>query len=186
MLYNQIYQGGIRALINYDPTIFDDMVLPVDEDDAPVVDLQDVVDHIIYKYGDAPLAVPDPAVIKYYIASWSKRRVSLWDRFIKAVTTEYNPLENYDRTEKSGNEYTPGSTREMQVSADNATTYQPEAKEINSGKDSNKFDSHIHGNIGVTTSQQMLASELDIIPRLDIIDMIADDWHDEFNLLIYN
>lgn len=180
MLVNQIYQGGIRALIAYDSTIFDNMTLPEG------VELQSLVDHILFKYGDAPLAVPDPAVMKYYVTIWSAERLPLWNRYKAAVEAEYNPLENYDRTELSKNDYTPGSTREMQISADNASTYQPDAKEINSGVDKNVYDSHIHGNIGVTTSQQMLAAELDIIPRLDLIDLIADDWHQEFNLLIYN
>lgn len=180
MLVNQIYQGGIRALLSCDSTIFDNMTLPEG------VELQTLVDHIIFKYGDAPLAVPDPAVMKYYVTTWSAERLPLWNRYKTAVEAEYNPLENYDRNEKSTNDYTPGSTREMQISADNASTYQPDAKEINSGNDKNVYDSHIHGNIGVTTSQQMLAAELDIIPRLDLIDLIADDWHQQFNLLIYN
>ena len=204
MLVNQIYQGGIRGLLDYDATIFDGMNLPEG------IELQSVVDHIIYKYGDAPLAVPDPAVVKYYITAWSARRLPLWERFKTAIEQEYNPLENYDRTEKTtdyfthghkivtNDDFTHGLNTENQLSADNASTYQPDRKAINSGKDQRDFDethsgqdkrdydSHIHGNIGVTTSQQMLTSELDLIPRLDILDMITEDWHQEFNLMMYN
>ena len=228
MFVNELYQGGIRALLDWDNTLFDNMSLPDD------VALDDVVDHIIFKYGDAPLFSPDPAVMKYYITKWSARRLSQWVRFKNAIEEEYNPLENYDRTEETtdyfthghkivtnddlkhgetittDDDLTHGHTLENQISADNASTYQPDNKSINSGidqrdiseghsgtderdldethsgQDKRDYDSHIHGNIGVTTSQQMLQSELDLIPKLDLLDFIADDFHSEFNIMIYN
>lgn len=203
MFVNELHQGGIRALLDYDNTIFDNMVVPED------IQLGDVVDHLLYKYGDTPLFTPDPEVMKYYIGKWSARRLPLWERYLAAVTEEYDPLENYNRIEESKDKFTHGHnittdddltnglTVENLVSADNADTYQPDTKGINSGKDQRDItekhsgtdlktlDSHIHGNIGVTTSQQMLASELDLIPRLDVIDFIADDFREEFCLDIY-
>lgn len=213
MLLNEIHQGGIRALIAYDDTIFNNMVLPTG------VSLQDVVDHIFFKYGDAPLFSPSPEVMKYYIGEWSRRRLPLWNRYKAVIDAEYDPLRNYDRTEQielthgkkttyagsvddgvSGS-YTDTITNE--ISADNASTYQPDNKstndhtfnqykntttfnnrsDTNSGKDVTAI--HAFGNIGVTTSQQMAVEELNLIPRLDLIDYIADDWHAEFCLSIY-
>lgn len=180
MFINELYQGGVRALLHYDSTIFDGMTLPAG------VDPQAVVDHIIFKYGDAPLFSPDPAVVKYYISIWSARRLSLWERYKAAIETEYKPLQNYDRTDEGNIEYSPETTREYQISADNASTYQPDRKELADGKDTTKTALHSYGNIGVTTSQQMLEAELDLVPRLDLLDYIADDWHIEFNLMMYN
>lgn len=185
MFVNEMHQGGILAIIDYDPTVFDGIELPEDEDGNEVASLQDIVDHILYKYGNAPLFSPDPAVLKYYITSWSNRRVKIWERFYKAISAEYNPLENYDRHEKADDDFSPGATYEQQISADNASTYQADRKSVSSGKDQRDFESHIHGNIGVTTSQQMLQAEMDIAPKLDLIDFIADDWHSEFNLMLY-
>ena len=45
--------------------------------------------------------------------------------------------------------------------------------------------SRVHGNIGVTTSQQMLISELDLVPRLDLIKYISDNYAAEFCLGVY-
>ena len=209
MLVNELFQGGIRALIAYDPTIFDNFVSPEDPDGNPIPE-GDIIDRIIYKYGDAPLFTPEPTVLKYYIGSWSSRRKPLWDRYYKAILEDYDPLENYNRIEKTtdylthgetvttDDDLTNGLTVENQISADNASAYQPDSKSSNTGKDQRDitekhegtdkrdYDSHIHGNIGVTTSQQMLASELDLVPRLDIIDYIADDFHAEFCLMLYN
>lgn len=183
MLVNELHQGGIRALLAYDPTIFDNMVLPEDlnTDDT----MQMIVDTILYKYGDAPLFTPDPAVIKYYIGIWSLERAPLWERFYALEFMEYNPIENYDRNEQVSDIFYPGAAYEQQISADDATTYQADRKSIGSGKDKRDITSRIHGNIGVTTTQQMLQQEIDILPKLDVIDFIAEDWHIEFNLLIY-
>ena len=228
MLVNEIYQGGIRALIDYDGTIFDNMVLPTG------LTLQDTVDHIIFKYGDAPLFCPEPAVMKYYIAKWSARRLPIWNRFLAASTAVYNPLENYDRNESlkrtdtwghkitTDDDLTHGETVTTDddlinglivtnsVSADNATTFQNDTKSANtgtdyrdisevhtgtdnrdiveahSGTDLHQDTNRIHGNIGVMSSQDMLNQELDVIVRLDLMDFIADDWHQEFNLMMYN
>lgn len=233
MLVNQIYQGGIRALLDYDNTLFDNFTAPTDPEGTPV-DLDLIINRILYKYGDAPLFTPDPAVMKFYIGQWSERRQPLWNRFYKAILEEYDPLSNYDRTEKTtdylthghkvvtnddlthghkvvtNDDLTAGTSVENQISADNASTYQPDNKAINSGKDERDidethsgkderdldethsgtdkrdYDSRIHGNIGVTTSQQMLQSELDIIPELDLVEFITDDFHSEFNLMMYN
>lgn len=237
MLVNELHQGGIRALLDYDNTIFDSMQLPEG------VDLADVVDHILYKYGDAPLFSPDPSVVKFYIGRWSKRRLPLWERYKAAIELEYNPIENYDRQELERfthgksvghtgtiTDATSGTITDQpsgvikverddtstdNLSADNSSTYQPDSQNILDGETKTSYqdykeersfnqyqeqrtfgdtesasgtdtkDSRIHGNIGVTTSQQMLTSELDLIPRLDLIDYIAEDWHSEFNMMMY-
>ena len=46
-------------------------------------------------------------------------------------------------------------------------------------------ESHIHGNIGVTTSQMMLESELLIAPKLNIINYITESFKKRFCLLVY-
>lgn len=203
MYVNELHHSGIRAILDYDNTIFDNMVVPT------TLTLADVVDRILFKYGDTPLFCPEPDVIKFYIGKWSNRRLPLWNRYNAAITAQYDPIENYNRHEESDSDLTHGHTittdddltngltTENTVSADNASTYQPNTKsansgidqrdisEVHTGIDNTHFESHIHGNIGVTTSQQMLESELDLIPRFDLIDFIADDFKSEFCLYIY-
>ena len=227
MFVNEMHQGAIRALLNYDPTLFDNMTLPEG------VDKQLVVDRILFKYGKTPLFSPDPTVMKYYIEQWSKRKAPLWTRFKTAIDTKYDPLWNYDRTEtheetiehglnittsddtkydtttSTSDDLKHGLKMENKISADNASTYQPDTMSENSGTDERDIieehkgtderditEAHsgqdtttrsirAFGNIGVTTSQQMLQSELDLIPSLDIIEFIADDFRSEFCLDLY-
>lgn len=100
------------------------------------------------------------------------------------------------------------TTSEGQTSAYNANTYQPADKTITgtdvetesssegsseysdksnadrSDKAKDKHVGHLYGNIGVTTSQQMLQSELDIA-RWNIYVQISDLFVSEFCLMVY-
>lgn len=215
MLFNELHQGGIRALLDWDDTLFDNMVLPEDIDNADTRKL--IVDDIILRHGDTPLFIPEPTVMKYYITSWSIRMLPVFRRYLAAVTASYNPIENYDRSEyrTETTEDTMGNTRtldtntattgtnttEDSVSAENVTTFSPDTKSVQtpdldvadtgtvtddgSYDGSLTVDSHIHGNIGVTTSQQMLESELQLVPKLDMIRIISDSWAAEFCLAVY-
>lgn len=215
MLFNELHQGGIRALLDWDDTLFDGMVLPDDINDDDTKKL--IVDDIILRHGDTPLFIPEPTVMKYYITSWSTRMLPIFTRMWAACTAEYDPIENYNRIEDRSDttKDTMGNTRtlntststtgtnttEDSVSAENVTTFSPDTKsvqtpnltEADSGTigDSGSYNgsltikSTIHGNIGVTTSQQMLESELELVPKLDMIRIISDSWAAEFCLAVY-
>ena len=207
MLFNELHQGGIRALLDWDDTLFDGMVLPDDINDDDTKKL--IVDDIILRHGDTPLFIPEPTVMKYYITSWSTRMLPIFTRMYAACTAEYNPIENYDRQEDrtdtigntrtlDTNTATTGTnTTEDSVSAENVTTFSPDTKTVETpdldvadtgtitDDGSVTVDSHVHGNIGVTTSQQMLESELQLVPKLEIVRIISDSWAAEFCLDVY-
>ena len=217
MLFNELHQGGVRALLDWDPTLFDDMVLPegLDDEDGMVRKL--ITDDIILRHGDTPLFIPEPTVMKYYIQSWSLKMLPVFQRMWNACLAEYDPIENYNRSEyrTETTEDTMGNTRtldtatdttgtnttENSVSAENVSTFEPDNKTVEtpdlnvadtgtitddgSYDGSLTIDSNIHGNIGVTTSQQMLEQELALVPKLDIIRIISDSWAAEFCLAVY-
>lgn len=101
----------------------------------------------------------------------------------------------------------PNLTTENKVSAYNESAYQPHDQTTHSGTDrdagtltgTSSLDSEtsgtygrsksntnrIHGNIGVTTSQQMLQSELDLVDRLDLCQKITEDFKREFCIMVY-
>lgn len=215
MLSNQLCQGGTRALLDWDNDLFVNFTLP---DEITAEETRDlIIDQILLDHGDAPLAYPDPDIMKYYIGVWSKRMGPLWVRYYNAIMAEYNPLENYDREEdrtvtrddETGNTrtlntqqgFTGTVTTENTVSAENVSVYEPDNRTVETPNtqtadtgtvtDAGTFDgseiehSRVHGNIGVTTSQQMLISELDLVPRLDLIKYISDNYAAEFCLGVY-
>lgn len=215
MLFNELHQGGIRALLDWDDTLFAGMILPEDFDSEENRKL--IIDDIILRHGDTPLFIPEPSIMKYYIQSWSIRMLPVFTRMYAACTAEYNPIENYDRQEDrtETTEDTMGNTRtldtatdttgtnttENSVSAENVNTFEPDNKTVEtpdlnvadtgtitddgSYDGSLTIDSHIHGNIGVTSSQQMLEQELELVPKLNMVRIISDSWAAEFCLAVY-
>lgn len=135
--------GGIISLMQYDPSLFDGMVLPNG------VDKDLVIDTIMHKYGDSPLDHEDPAYLKYYIPVWSKRNLDSWTKLFATLSFDYNPLENalLDETteetrsidrkqDRTGTASTENSgttgvnkTAEHLVSAENASDYQPDNRD---------------------------------------------------------
>lgn len=127
MFVNELHQGGVRALLAWEPTLFDNMQLPTG------VQLDDVVDNILYKYGDTPLYTPDPAVVKFYIGRWSKRRLPVWNKYKALLAIDFNPLENYDRTELTTKTNT--GTQTLDREGDDTVTRSGEDKLTRSGDD---------------------------------------------------
>ena len=106
-------------------------------------------------------------------------------------------------------------TEENTISAENVSTYQPDNKREDSGtldstvtgrvskgntRTENRSDSrtengsnsrnlnhtaHLYGNIGVTTSQQMLLEEIKLRKDLSIYDVAAELFYREFCLYVY-
>lgn len=96
---------------------------------------------------------------------------------------DYNPISNYDMTESSRDEdraTTGGESTESSTSFD-STTQKDTGKTISSGTANN---TNIHslqrsGNIGVTTSQQMIEQERGVL-TFDFIQHVADLINENF------
>lgn len=164
----------LAGLMNYDDTILDDLVLP------DGMDLEMAKDSILFECVELEILISDPDVLKECIAAWSRRQSISWERMWKAMNMEYNPLWNKDgtivETEKAKN----GS--ESKVSAYNTESY------VNSGRIDSNADIERkrveQGNIGVTTSQEMLRQEIDI-SKFNVYEYIAQDFKSRFCLCVY-
>ena len=171
------------GLYNYDDTLFDSLVLPspVDHDTA--------INTILLNYGEAPLTYPDLDFMKTAIGLWSAKYATTIEKIANALEAEYNPIHNYDRTEEYDDTESVESsgTSEDKVSAFNASDYQPDAKNESGGKTDRKLShrAHLYGNIGVTTSQEMLRAEVELRVNMNVYDVIADLFYKDFCLYTY-
>ena len=190
---------SLISLYNFDDTLFDALTVPEG------IEKQTLIDTILLRGGEFEVLYPDLYFLKDAIGAFSKKWTPTMEKWVKALKVEYNPLENYDRIEEykeSGSgrsdgktSGTTGSLTTNRVSADDAgdalTT--KDAIAVN-GSDStsnegtysnNKTNTgRIHVNIGVTTNQMMLKSELDIA-YWNIYEKITDLFLTEFVLPIY-
>lgn len=182
---------SILGLYEYDNTIFDDIELP------DGVDSVTAIDAILYDCAELEIMYPDPDWMKKLIALWSKRELPVWERIYKAVNMEYNPLENYNRNERwTDNDRGQASGKSNSTSTNKIVGYPSEDfvnREQDTGNASSSSSSmlnsthsgNISGNIGVTTSQQMLNQELDVAERTDIYSYIVQSFKNRFCLLVY-
>ncbi len=84
---------SIRAIYNWDNTIFDNFNVPSE------MDKQTIIDMILHELAELTVVYSDPSTLKTYIRVWSATRVNVWDRLYALATEEYDPLDNYNRTD---------------------------------------------------------------------------------------
>jgi len=153
--------------------------------------------NIIMECAELEAIFPVPSMMKEAIKYWSKTRIQSWTKIQNALTAEYNPLYNKDgtiteHTESSGETSGEGSgTNTGKVAGMNSEDFnnadQTTSSSTSTGTTSGEtdFTRHEYGNIGVTTSQQMLREELDLRAEYDIYALITKEFRDKFCLLVY-
>ena len=207
-----------------------------------------LINNILMKGGEFEVLYSNPEFMKDMIGVWSHKWKHTMERWVKAISINYEPLENYDRREEwtdsflkneklnstqndmlkektersesaTGHDESEssgsGTTTNTRSSFDSAT-YQPHDQSESYTGGTNESDSETtangnidvtsnnqkvlnnninetsnnkrvgraHGNIGVTTSQQMLESELQIA-KWNLYDEVADLFLSEFCIYTY-
>lgn len=98
----------------------------------------------------------------------------------KDFSTGYNDL----TLNATGSSSTSGSGKAELVHSTNDKT-QNESTGTNTGSQNNIHSGRVHGNIGVTTSQQMLQSEVDLRTNTNIYDIITEEFKNRFCIMVY-
>lgn len=152
-----------------------------DEDNAYLMDLEYCTavsgDKYLSKNFIAQYERSEVEVLLYFAMILYRRFNTKWSKIYDALLIEYNPLENYSSTETETPNLTDTSKANSKVtvkqsgSTFDTAVYQPFASTETAG---NENDNKVtttktgtrtvtkSGNIGVTTSQQMLQSEVEV------------------------
>ena len=175
------------------------------------IDKETAIQNILLMCDEKELLYPNPDFMIEAIGLWSKKWNRTFTKWINALNIEYNPLENYDRQESwsdstsssesnsaSASDSSYGSNSMLNdVSAFNSDYLRNDSASKNDARNNasssskannlkaelSKHEGRVHGNIGVTTSQQMLQAEIDI-DRFNIYDEIAIIFMREFVLAL--
>lgn len=198
-----------------DPTILDGMTIPNG------LNLDTLKNNIILECAELEVLYSAPSFFRWAVDAWSLKESPTWEKMYKALQIEYNPLENYDRseswsesgthgnnktvnnsTETSGSATTNGDAKHY-VTGYNSNSEVLQSHDVTTGSDSNTSSAtgtgteaetgnhsdtrtgRVHGNIGVTTSQQMLKAEFDLAPEINMYNIITRSFRNRFCLLIY-
>lgn len=219
----------LQGLYNYDSRLFDLMKVPKQ------LNVNTVIRTLCDRTRELELLYPELQYMKQRIGIWSDRNMWSWQKMCDVLEKEYDPIENYDRTEEWSDQNQSTETSHDQSDESNGfeNVRTDNLKEKNSGtnrrqnvafnsgltdaeknivdgtvnntgtqkhvenghkntindgdKSGNSSSTHtgrIHGNIGVTTTQQMIQSELELA-KFNIYETIADSFVQEFCLMVY-
>ena len=179
-------QMSLWGLMQIDQTILDGFIVPTGMDGDMVKN------NLLLETESMEILYPDPAFLKAAITVWAAERKDVWDKLYATTQLDYNPIENYDRSEESESIAIGGASGSTTVTnsqtAYNANTFADTGKSVSSGSNMNnstgKFKSRIHGNIGVTSAQQMITQERNIV-QFCMTEYIINDFISRFCVGVY-
>ena len=246
MAQSKVTLIGLENYLNPQRSVFDNMVLPEG------IEKDVLIGSIVLRCQEFELLYSDPEFMIDAVNIWSRKNYWTFDKWVKALSIDYDPLYNYDRTEEytdthsgkfgrtgsgtssNSSDYTRtdnlsqsddhtrtdnlSSTLTHSEKAFNDTTMVASSQDgtsdtgtqrtagtvtntgtqRNAGSDTgsvsnnengtddytNIHKARLFGNIGVTTSQQMLQSEFDVA-RWNMYEHIADLFCQEFCIMVY-
>lgn len=169
-------------------------------DECEYIDKDILINIILMQCGEFETLYADIDFMSFAIGLWCEKWRWTMLKIDKALAIEYSPLENYDRHEDwtdTGSRDTSGTVNqdnetENKVSAYNESTYQPNTKQTSdtdttttvNEEAASTHTGRVHGNIGVTTSQQMLQSELELA-TYNYYEQLADIFKTELCVFVY-
>lgn len=198
------------GLYNYDNTIFDDAIFP----QYSLFDKETLIQNILVECGEFESLYSDPKLLKMAITNWSKKWYYTFDKWMEALSIKYDPLENYNRVEhweddnkrkvdstttanRSGSSENTTDVRRNSFDDTSSLPITDRSETENSSTDSgtstidasdnanNIRDGYAKGNIGVTTSQQMLQSSLDLYADFNLYDQMTNIFKTELIIGVY-
>ena len=202
---------SILGLYTAEPTLFDNMVLPEGLDKETVIDaiIQDCQElEVLYT---SPYAMKLMIGIWSRREQTTFERIYRAEQAEYNPIENYDRHQTDTReTQHSGNDVSSGSSQDT-ASVNNTNLHKYAAFDSGSLEDQTQdtqtgtsignqtaqntfthgekigdtFTSYIHGNIGVTTSQQMLESELELAPKINTINYVVNSFKMRFCILVY-
>lgn len=161
---------SLLALYQYNDRLFDGLRVP------DGIDRNTLVNNLLAETAEFEILYPDPEFMANMIGMWSIKELPVWEELEKTLHYDYDPISNYDRNEESTN------TGESlgKVAGYNA------ADLVNSSGASTdvKRKARMWGNIGVTTTQQMIGEQRSVV-KFNMMDYIIESFIKRFCLLVY-
>lgn len=193
---------SILGLSKWDGALLDDFEVPES------IDLETLKALIFAETAELEVLYSDPTIFKKILKSWSLARLSDWKRIETALNADYSPIENYNRSETHRDVYKReltenGESTSSANSVDNVkkaafnsdTLVDTDSTSGNTsnadnhrtdygGGDNREITINAHGNIGVTTNQSMIRSEIGLRNK-NLYDIIIDEFIYKFCLGVY-
>ena len=148
-------------------TLFDDIRLPAG------IDKEILINTIFDECAEFEPLTIDVDLMKAKINNFFARNYDNFNRLYQYTQIEYNPIENYDRKTDSESTNTRETINESKISAFDSNNYQNNALISDNNDDHNVLTERVHGNIGVTTTVQMLEQDTNYWNKNNMYQTIA-------------
>ena len=153
---------------------------------------QMLVNNLLMECAELEILYPNAEFMREAIGAWSSIEVDKWREMEKTLHFDYDPISNYDRYEEWTDDSEGSSTATSTATGKQAGYNSPElvasdgseSGGSSSGKSSSKHVGVVRGNIGTTTSQQMIEEQRKIVDFC-VCDVIIDSFQRRFCLLVY-
>lgn len=123
---------SILAMYNYDPTIFDGLIIPTAADitneaekvsDPWVPDKNDLISYICMQLAEMELVYTSAPVMAAMISTWSKAHFPEWKALYNTMLYKYNPIWNVDGFEKETHDLDGKNDRTAGLTITDTRTY---------------------------------------------------------------
>lgn len=161
---------SLLAAWTYHPQLFDGLRLPEG------VNRETLIDNLLAECAEFELLYPDPEFLGNMISVWSAKELPVWEKLYNTTVFEYDPISNYDKHYRKDAK----SDSDGKVAGFNSS----ELVKAHAAESSGFEEGREYGNIGVTTTQQMIEAERTVV-RFNISDYIIESFKKRFCLLIY-
>ena len=169
---------SIMGLYEYDNTLFQGLQLPEG------LNQEAVINEILLQCAELEIVYPNIDIMKLAITTWSVANQYTWQKLYDTMVVEYNPIWNVDATVEIDRETSGSGNATDAVKGFNSNTWAESDKTDTSSSAEEDVTERRTGNIGVTTTQQMLEQERKIA-EFNMISYIAQSFKQRFCLLIY-
>lgn len=166
---------SLLGLYNWDSSILDSLRVPEG------VDKSVLINNLLRECAELEILYPQPEAIKFFVGEWAKERLPVWEKLAATLKFDYDPISNYDRKEE-WTDVSSGTSEALTAGYNSAGADVPEAK--SSANSNGKRTGRAYGNIGVTTTQQMIEEERRVVD-FDMDHVIIQEFKKTFCLLIY-
>lgn len=172
-------------------SLFDGVEIPTG------IDQQTLYDKIMYDNWDLEPYISDFDVLHRFILNWFKTRYEAWNMMYKALSQDYEPLENMNRTETESitrdrnfngnvassnsitNESTDTLTSEQKVSAFDSSAYQPsqmqdDDRSLNENRSENETEQRTDSEKESVTNERNSHGTIGVITNQDMLQKEID------------
>ena len=169
---------SIMGLYEYDNTVFQGLQVPEG------ISKEHVINEILLQCAELEIVYPDIDIMKLAITTWSVANQYTWQKLYDTMVVEYNPIWNVDANVTIDRNTSGSGNATDAVKGFNSNTWAESDKTDTTSEAEEDVYERRTGNIGVTTTQQMLEQERKIA-EFNMVSYIAQSFKQRFCLLIY-